>query len=111
VPFWLIAVSVPILVLLPWLGPWRNGSGSESAADPDAPDFTALSKSLSQRTCHNALSPTQVAYCAEQLSRKLQSQMTAIGEIAGGAEAMTSTEQDSAACTACAGGCRSRAAQ
>ena len=95
-PFWLIAVSVPILVLLPWLGPWRNGSGSESAADPDAPDFTALSKSLSQRTCHNALSAAQVAYSAEQLSRKLQSQMTAIGEIAGGAEAMTSTEQDSA---------------
>ena len=96
VPFWLTALSVLILSLWPWLGPWRHGDEHESVTTEGAPDFNQLSKSLSQRTCHNALSAAQVAFSAEQLSRKLQSQLEAIGEIAGGAEAMTQTEQDSA---------------
>ncbi|WP_313224849.1 methyl-accepting chemotaxis protein [Stutzerimonas nitrititolerans] len=96
VPFWLIGLSVSILALWPWLGPWWNPVEHGAATDVQAADFSALSKSLSRRTCHNALSAAQVAFSAEQLSRKLQSQMAAIGEIASGAEAMTGTEQDSA---------------
>jgi len=44
----------------------------------------------------SALSAAQVAFSAEQLASRLQSQLKAVSEIANGAEAIAATEQDSA---------------
>ncbi|MHA6491937.1 methyl-accepting chemotaxis protein [Pseudomonas borbori] len=63
----------------------------------DAPHrFNELSQSLSEHTCHNALSAAQVAHAVKQLADKLQSQLGAIEQISQSAEAITHTEQDSA---------------
>ena len=96
-PFYLTAISVLLLALWPWLGPWRNQT--DVAVEDSAGELSsaALSKSLSRHTCHNALSAAQVSFSAEQLAARLQSQLVAVSEIANGAEAMTATEQDSAA--------------
>lgn len=95
-PFYLTAISILLLGLWPWFGPWRTEAKVPAAADTDALSSAALSKSLSRHTCHNALSAAQVSFSAEQLAARLQSQLAAISEIAQGAEAMTTTEQDSA---------------
>lgn len=95
-PFPLMALSILALGLWPWFGPWRTGGEPSAAAQTDVLSSAALSKSLSRHTCHNALSAAQVSYSAEQLAIRLQSQLAAVSEIAGGAEAMTATEQDSA---------------
>ena len=95
-PFFLTAISVLLLGLWPWFGPWRTGADPSAPAETDVLSSAALSKSLSRHTCHNALSAAQVSYSAEQLAIRLQSQLAAVSEIAGGAEAMTATEQDSA---------------
>jgi len=95
-PFYLTAISILLLGLWPWFGPWRTEANVPAAADTDTLSSAALSKSLSRHTCHNALSAAQVSFSAEQLAARLQSQLTAISEIAQGAEAMTATEQDSA---------------
>ena len=96
-PFYLTALSILLLSLWPWLGPWRVQTDPPSSSDANAESSAALSKSLSRHTCHNALSAAQVSFSAEQLASRLQSQLVAISEIANGAEAMTETEQDSAA--------------
>ncbi|MBC8649826.1 methyl-accepting chemotaxis protein [Pseudomonas sp. MTM4] len=95
-PFYLTALSILLLSLWPWLGPWRVQTDPPSPGDANAQSSAALSKSLSRHTCHNALSAAQVSFSAEQLAARLQSQLAAISEIANGAEAMTATEQDSA---------------
>ena len=93
-------VSLPSLLLLalwPWLGPWRRATEPTAPLDAGELNSAALSKSLSRHTCHNALSAAQVSFSAEQLAVRLRSQLSAVSEIAQGAEAMTVTEQDSAA--------------
>ena len=96
-PFPLTAMSILLLSLWPWFGPWRRAPEADPAPDSNALSSAALSKSLSRHTCHNALSAAQVSFSAEQLAVRLQSQLAAVSEIANGAEAMTATEQDSAA--------------
>ncbi|WP_417779369.1 methyl-accepting chemotaxis protein [Stutzerimonas xanthomarina] len=96
-PFYLTAISVLLLALWPWLGPWRTEANATVAENASELSSAALSKSLSRHTCHNALSAAQVSFSAEQLAARLQSQLVAVSEIANGAEAMTATEQDSAA--------------
>ena len=96
-PFYLTAISVLLLALWPWLGPWRTETKVPVAQNASELSSAALSKSLSRHTCHNALSAAQVSFSAEQLAARLQSQLVAVSEIANGAEAMTATEQDSAA--------------
>lgn len=96
-PFYLTAISLLLLGLWPWFGPWRSVADTSSAVNAEAQSSAALSKSLSRHTCHNALSAAQVSFSAEQLAARLQSQLVAISEIANGAQAMTETEQDSAA--------------
>lgn len=96
-PFYLTVISILLLGLWPWFGPWRTGEHDPAAVDVDVLSSAALSKSLSRHTCHNALSAAQVSFSAEQLASRLQSQLAAVSEIAKGAEAMTATEQDSAA--------------
>ncbi|WP_413042680.1 methyl-accepting chemotaxis protein [Pseudomonas sp. YJ42] len=95
-PFYLTVISIMLLALWPWLGPWRAGSTAPASVDTGLQSSAALSKSLSRHTCHNALSAAQVSFSAEQLAARLQSQLTAISEVANGAEAMTATEQGSA---------------
>ncbi|WP_019341220.1 methyl-accepting chemotaxis protein [Stutzerimonas stutzeri] len=96
-PFYLTAISILLLALWPWLGPWRTEANVSASEDTSELSSAALSKSLSRHTCHNALSAAQVSFSAEQLAARLQSQLVAVSEIANGAEAMTATEQDSAA--------------
>ncbi|MGA6099782.1 methyl-accepting chemotaxis protein [Stutzerimonas marianensis] len=95
-PFALTAVSVLLLALWPWLGPWRGQLGETPNAGANSDGFTDLSRTLSRHTCHNALSAAQVSFSAEQLAARLTSQLAAIGEITDGAQAMTETEQQSA---------------
>ncbi|MFL9813483.1 methyl-accepting chemotaxis protein [Stutzerimonas sp. VN223-3] len=96
-PFYLTAVSILLLGLWPWLGPWRHQACELTNDGSDTQSSNDLSKNLSRHTCHNALAAAQVSFSAEQLAVRLQSQLAAISEIASGAEAMTATEQDSAA--------------
>ena len=64
----------------------RAADDGATAADTP-PAFSELTKNLSRNTCHNALSAAQVAFSAEQLASRLQSQLKAVSEIANGAEA------------------------
>ncbi len=96
VPAVLSIVSVMLLALWPWLGPWRRGDEPPVPAAEASADFGTLSQTLSRHTCHNALAAAQVAFSAERLAGRLQSQFAALGEIARGAEAMTDTERHSA---------------
>ena len=86
-PFYLTAISILLLALWPWFGPWRRETGTPVAEDAGELSSAALSKSLSRHTCHNALSAAQVSFSAEQLAARLQSQLVAVSEIANGAEA------------------------
>jgi methyl-accepting chemotaxis protein len=102
VHYWLappLAVTA-ILLLAAALWPWFSASlvaNADAATADDTPRaFAELSKNLSRNTCHNALSAAQVAYSAEQLASRLQSQLQAVSEIANGAQAIAATEQDSA---------------
>ncbi len=102
VHYWLappLAVTA-ILLLAAALWPWFSASLAANAGAATADDtpgaFAELSKNLSRNTCHNALSAAQVAYSAEQLASRLQSQLQAVSEIANGAQAIAATEQDSA---------------
>ncbi|WP_213662499.1 methyl-accepting chemotaxis protein [Stutzerimonas stutzeri] len=95
-PFPLLAALILGAALAPWFGVWRAGGETSSAAGSEPQAFTELSKNLSRHTCHNALSAAQVAFSAEQLAGRLQSQLQAVSEIANGAEAMAATGQDSA---------------
>lgn len=92
-------VSIPsflLLALWPWLGPWQRQHDPVSETSPAADGFSSLSQSLSQHTCHNALSAAQVAHAVQQLAGKLQSQLDAVAQISEGADAITHTEQDNA---------------
>ena len=96
-PGYLSITLLLLLALWPWLGPWRRGDDDAAAVNRAAgAEFTELSQSLSQHTCHNALSAAQVAHAVQQLADKLQSQLSAIEQIGEGADAITDTEQDSA---------------
>jgi len=95
-PFYVTALSVLLLALWPWLGPWRKQAPVSVGEESGELSSAALSKSLSRHTCHNALSAAQVSFSAERLAVRLQSQLAAVSEIANNAEAMTATEQDSA---------------
>jgi methyl-accepting chemotaxis protein len=88
--------AVLLLALWPWLGPWQRRAEDDATASASAEHFSELSRSLSQHTCHNALSAAQVAHAVQQLADKLQSQLSAIEQIGEGADAITDTEQDSA---------------
>ncbi len=95
-------VSVPsflLLALWPWLGPWqRREDASQSAARQTAGnEFIELSRGLSRHTCHNALSAAKVAHAVKLLAERLQSQLAAVQQVSQAAEAITHTEQDSAA--------------
>ncbi|PAU66446.1 chemotaxis protein [Pseudomonas sp. PIC25] len=94
-------VSIPsflLLALWPWLGPWQRSTeeGSHGPKSDGGPTFDQLSANLSRHTSQNALSAAKVAFSVQQLANKLKSQMGAVDQVTGGAEAMTATEQDSA---------------
>ncbi|SDI20617.1 methyl-accepting chemotaxis protein [Pseudomonas benzenivorans] len=92
-------VSLPSLLLLalwPWLGPWQRREAGPQPSGAGGGRLADLSQSLSQHTCHNALSAAQVAHAVQQLAGKLHSQLSAIEQISQGADAITHTEQDSA---------------
>ncbi|MEX6502043.1 methyl-accepting chemotaxis protein [Pseudomonas sp. 25A3E] len=92
-------VSIPsflLLALWPWFGPWRARAACGPQGQAEEADFTRLSRSLSQHTCHNALSAAQVGGAVQQLADKLKSQLLAVEQISQGAAAITDTEQDSA---------------
>ncbi|WP_051231553.1 methyl-accepting chemotaxis protein [Stutzerimonas azotifigens] len=95
VPFWLGALSLMVLALWPWLGPWRSGAQA-SPPDDGAAAFGDLSQRLSRHTCHNALAAAQVAYGVDRVGNRLASQLAAVEEIARGADAITGTERQSA---------------
>ena len=94
-------VSVPsylLLALWPWLGPWQRRDEPQQAARQAATgDFVELSRGLSRHTCHNALSAAKVAHAVKHLAGRLQSQLAAVQQVSQAAEAITHTEQDSAA--------------
>ncbi len=94
-PLLLTALLLLAAALWPWFTVWRAADDGATAADTP-PAFSELTKNLSRKTCHNALSAAQVAFSAEQLASRLQSQLKAVSEIANGAEAIAATEQDSA---------------
>ncbi|MBA4692098.1 MAG: methyl-accepting chemotaxis protein, partial [Pseudomonas sp.] len=94
-PLLLTALLLLAAALWPWFTVWRAADDGATAADTP-PAFSELTKNLSRNTCHNALSAAQVAFSAEQLASRLQSQLKAVSEIANGAEAIAATEQDSA---------------
>lgn len=94
-PLLWLAPMLLLLALWPWLVPVASNTAASQADAHQG--FTELSKTLSRHTCHNALSAAQVSFSAEQLASRLHSQLAAISEIANGAEAITATEQDSAA--------------
>ena len=95
-PLLLTGALLLAAALWPWFTAWSAASRSNASADDAPPAFTELTKNLSRNTCHNALSAAQVAYSAEQLASRLQSQLKAVSEIANGAQAIAATEQDSA---------------
>ena len=94
-------VSVPsflLLALWPWLGPWQRRDESVQAVQQKTTgDFVELSRGLSRHTCHNALSAAKVAHAVKHLAGRLQSQLAAVQQVSQAAEAITHTEQDSAA--------------
>ncbi|PNG11138.1 chemotaxis protein [Stutzerimonas stutzeri] len=99
---WLVP-PLPVMALLwlgaslwPWFVRWPATSDVAASAEGGQQAFTDFSKNLSRNTCHNALAAAQVAYSAEQLASRLQSQLQAVSEIAGGAEGIAATEQESA---------------
>lgn len=94
-PLLLTALLLLAAALWPWFTVWRAADDGSTAADTP-PAFSELTKNLSRNTCHNALSAAQVAFSAERLASRLQSQLKAVSEIANGAEAIAATEQDSA---------------
>ncbi|HAV04185.1 MAG TPA: chemotaxis protein, partial [Pseudomonas sp.] len=85
-PLLLTALLLLAAALWPWFTVWRAADDGSTAADTP-PAFSELTKNLSRNTCHNALSAAQVAFSAEQLASRLQSQLKAVSEIANGAEA------------------------
>ncbi|WCR45669.1 methyl-accepting chemotaxis protein [Stutzerimonas stutzeri] len=95
-PMLVTAVLLLLAALLPWFLLGRAAQDGTPAEGDASQSFTKLSKNLSRNTCHNALSAAQVAYSAEQLASRLQSQLQAVSEIANGAQAIAATEQDSA---------------
>jgi len=94
-PVYIAVIALLALALWPWFGPWRRPAVVASTAAP-ATSLDALSQSLSQHTCHNALSAAQVAFTVQQLTGKLQSQLAAVEQISEGAHAVTRTEQSNA---------------
>ncbi|EWC43161.1 methyl-accepting chemotaxis protein [Stutzerimonas stutzeri] len=95
-PMLVTAVLLLAASLWPWFTTGLAAQGSASVDDGPSQVFTELSKNLSRNTCHNALSAAQVAFSAEQLANRLQSQLQAVSEIANGAQAIAATEQASA---------------
>ena len=95
-PLLVTIVSVLLLALWPWLGPWQRRDEEMRAADESTPSLSRLTQSLSEHTCHNALSAAQVADSVKRLAEKVQSQLLATEQISQSAEAITHTEQDNA---------------
>ena len=95
-PPYLGIVSLLLLALWPWLGPWQRPE-EEAVAAAEEPMGDRLSQSLSRSTCHNALSAAQVAFAVRQLGEQQQAQLARVEQVTEGAQGMTATEQDSAA--------------
>ena len=94
-PVYISAIAVLALALWPWLSLWRRPV-PQAAADTPVTSLDSLSQSLSQHTCHNALSAAQVSFTVQQLAVRLQSQLAAVEQIGEGAQAVTLTEQSNA---------------
>ena len=90
-PLLVTIVSVLLLALWPWLGPWQRRDDEVRAADDAAPSLSRLTQNLSEHTCHNALSAAQVADSVKRLAEKVQSQLLATEQISQSAEAITHT--------------------
>ena len=83
------------LTLLAALWPWLL---LRPNSQPPAPAETGeeLTRDLSRSTARNAVAIAGVAYAAQQLAAKVQSQASAAAQISTSAASLTHTEQDSA---------------
>ncbi|MES2817550.1 MAG: methyl-accepting chemotaxis protein [Pseudomonadota bacterium] len=96
VPSYLAMLSVLLLALWPWLGPWQRIEDEVETPTTQPHPIDRLSKALSRSTCHNALSAAQVAHGVQQLAGRLQSQLDVVEQLGQGVDAITHTEQGNA---------------
>ncbi len=92
-PFWLcLALLLAALPAVALLVRRRSRGGSTAGVDVDQ-----LARGLSHSISHNALSAAGVAYSAQQLAERVESQVTAAAQIVGSAEVMIATEAQTSA--------------
>ncbi len=92
-PLWL---CLPLLVALPWLRPLVRRRGATRQPNGTV-DVGKLARGLSYSVSHNALSAAGVAYSAQRLAERVESQVTAAAQIVGSAEVMIATEAQTSA--------------
>ena len=83
------------VVLVTALWPWLLVRQPVAPPAPAQP-FDDLTRELSRSTARNAVAIAGVAFAAQQLAGKVQSQASAAAQISSSAAALTQTEQDSA---------------
>ncbi|MEH3022607.1 MAG: methyl-accepting chemotaxis protein [Pseudomonas oryzihabitans] len=94
----MLAWSAPTgmgLTLLAGLWPWVIRRPPAPSLTP-TPALDDLTRDLSRSTARNAVAIAGVAYAAQQLAGKVQSQASAAAQISSSAAALTQTEQHSA---------------
>ncbi|WP_414153847.1 methyl-accepting chemotaxis protein [Pseudomonas sp. AN-1] len=92
-PFWLcLALLLAALPAVALLVRRSSRGGSTAGVDVDQ-----LARGLSRSISHNALSAAGVAYSAQQLAERVESQVTAAAQIVGSAEVMIATEAQTSA--------------
>ena len=91
---WLpLAVALGLVLLVVWLPAlWPRRPATDEAATA-GPDIGQLTRDLSYRTSHNALSAAGVAFSVQRLGEKLHSQLDAAARIVASADVMIQTEE------------------
>ncbi len=84
------------LTLAAGLWPWLLRRVPAPPASAPAQGLDDLTRDLSRSTARNAVAIAGVAFAAQQLAGKVQSQASAAAQISSSAAALTQTEQDSA---------------